>query len=121
MNASHQIDRWLGSLKISTTNLFNSVILLFNPGLMPLLFSIGQSADAHHNGGGHIKTKWKSGGLKRARRADSRKELAAVKEEGWWVYGMLPFQAWIYSASVMDCERAGGNKAMSMMSEDKLI
>lgn len=32
-----------------------------------------------------------------------------------------PFQVWIYSARVMDCERAAGNKAMSMRSEDKLI
>lgn len=65
---ARQIGRRLRSQKISTANLFNSVILLFNPSLKPLLFSLGQSVDARHSpGGGDIKTKWKSGGLKRAR------------------------------------------------------
>lgn len=48
----------------------------------------------------------------------------AVKEEEWLVYGAL-WHAAISSlnlqSGVMDCERRGGNKVMSMRTEDKLI
>lgn len=72
---------------------------------------------ARRRGGGAYQNKVEVRWIK----ADRRKALAAVKEEGWRVYGAPPFQVWIYSARVMDCERAGGNKAMSMRSGDKLI
>lgn len=82
-------------VEISTTNLFNSVILLFNPSLMPLLFSLGQSVDGCHSGGearvgvgggtyqNKVEVRWIRAGLEQT----EGKDRGAVKEEGWRVYG----------------------------------
>lgn len=76
--------------EMSTTNLFNSLILHFNPSLIPSLFRSGclpmpvkewREEDSKQRQRG-IKTEWKSGGLKRRKEQTPDTKRRKVEEKG---------------------------------------
>lgn len=120
--------------EMSNTNLFNSLILHFNPSLIPSLFRSGcLSMPAKEEGERDskqrkrgIKTELKLGGLKRWKEQipDREKKRKTAEDGKWSVYGALWHAATSglnLQCGAMDCERRRGNKAMSIRTEDKLI
>lgn len=84
---------------ISTTNLFNRLILHFNPSLIPSLFSFRLSDECLSRSEGR-RTVNKEGRVSKEReraRARQKKEkggrevvvVVVVEEEKWYVYGAL--------------------------------
>lgn len=126
--------------EMSDTNLFNSLILHFNPSLIPSLLRSGCLSMPEKEGGEGdskqrrrgIKIELELGGLKRRkeqipdmqRRKVEEEGGAAVEEEKWLVYGALwhaAISGLDLQCGAMGCERQRGNKATSMRADDKLI